>query len=319
MGWLRIYLENDRIVVEEEVTSIVRYFHAIDYEIDSTTVYLRCHYHEFSEQYEVLFADLQDRDGDVVVDIPAYLSGVSKTKVDATLQSSTSPLIIIKASKLLGETTLSSAVSVGDLTITVNDASSAFLGALVTIYSVASNTVTFGTVLTISGNDITIDTPVDLPYSTGDFVSFGDTNMAVDGSVTPQVFGVRNPTGQDVDFTVDFTRMLLSMTTSTEGDFSQFGNIPALTKGVVLRFKDGYYSNIFNVKSNAEFAELMYDFEFIPAKGSADAGVSGRFTFQKLGSVIRLKPFEDLEFVIQDDLSSLVKFNATVEGAGVTN
>jgi hypothetical protein len=150
-------------------------------------------------------------------------------------------------------------------------------------------------------------------------VQFGASDMSVDGSVTPVIFGIRNPTAQDIDFKVDITRIIFSMELSGTGDYDQFGNITALDNGLLCRFVNGETRNIFNVKTNRDLDNLMYDFKFILAGGGAPNGASGRFTFEKLGSVVRLKPFEDLQFIVQDNLTGLNVFEVLAQGAGVTD
>ena len=239
--------------------------------------------------------------------------------IDVSIQSSTSPLVIIKATELLAETTLTTLAVIDAKILSVASSTGAVVGDALTIYSTLNNRVSFFTILAINGNDITVDSPIDFAYEVGSFVQFGNTDMSVDGSVTPRIFGVRNPTAQDIDLAVDFTRMILSMELTGSGDYDEFGNIPALTNGLICRFVDGRKQNIFNVKDNREFDNLMYDFKFIAASGNAPDGLSGRFTFEKLGSVIRLKPFEDLQFIVEDNLTGLTTFEILLQGAGVTN
>ena len=112
------------------------------------------------------------------------------------------------------------------------------------------------------------------------------------------------------------------MQTTSLGTYSQFGNIAKLTKGLVCRFVNGTTLNIFNAKDNRELDNLMFDLKFIPSQGGAPDGLSGRLTFSKLGAVIRLRPFEDLQYIVQDDLTlgaNITKFEISVQGAGVVD
>lgn len=239
--------------------------------------------------------------------------------LDVVLQSSTSPLVIIKATELKGETTLTVEAIEDTYVFNVADTSGAVIDEIMTLYSVNENRVSFFVIKEINVNAITVDSLIDYAYEIGDFVQFGSQNMAVDGSVTPRIFGIRNPTAQDIELAVDFTRMILTMQLTSAGDYDEFGNIPELEKGLLCRFVDGEKRNIFNVKNNRDFDNLMYDFKFIDSLGQSPNGLSGRFTFEKLGSVIRLKPFEDLQFVVEDDLTNITLFEILLEGAGVTD
>jgi len=74
-----------------------------------------------------------------------------------------------------------------------------------------------------------------------------------------------------------------------------------------------------NAKDNRGLDNLMYDLKLIAAQGGSTDAVSGRFTFSKLGAVIRLKPLEDLQYIVQDDLSAINIFEISTQGSGVVN
>ena len=324
MGYLRIYKEINKVKVLEE-GKLLKYFEDFDFEIDATTVYLRCKYNEYSKDYKVLFADLQDEDGNVIPEsyIPTYLEAVGKNKVDATIQDSTAPIIITHFTKLLTETTVAIQPAKGDYILNVTDATGFVVDQYLTIYSVASNRVSFYHILAINTLAITLDTPIDFEYAVGDFVSVGDADMSVNGSVTPQIFGVRNPTGQDIALAFDVSRIIFAIECVGAVNLSQFGDIAGgILRGIVLRQVDGTYRNIFNAKTNAELKSLMYDVDIQTALGSQPAGVTGRLTFgsqSKLGVVVRLKSTEDLQLIVQDDLTSLTRFFIMAEGSEVTD
>ena len=239
--------------------------------------------------------------------------------VDVSVQDSTSPLVILKATQLIAETTLSTLAVQDAYTFTVTSPTGGVIGQQLSVYSPINNRVSFFEILNIVGSVLTVDTPIDFAYEVGASVQFGNTNLAVNGSVTPIVFGVRNTTTQDIELSADFTRMIITMQTTSLGNYSQFGNITRLTKGLVCRKVNGEKRNIFNVKDNRQLKNLMFDFDLISASGIAPDAVRGRFTFKKLGSVIRLRPFEDLQFIVQDNLTAITKFQILVEGAGVVD
>jgi hypothetical protein len=143
--------------------------------------------------------------------------------------------------------------------------------------------------------------------------------MNVDGSVTPQVFGIRNPAIADIPLSVDISRLMFAFLTATVPELSDFGDITnGLTKGIVVRKVDGTYENIVNFKSNFEMKNAMYDLEIQNAANNAQNGLTGRFTFERLGQVVRIGQNEDLQIIIQDDLTSLTSFNVIAEGSEVT-
>lgn len=246
-----------------------------------------------------------------------------RMKQDVTLQDSTSRLYVIKASNIIAETTLTSLTAKDDYIINVTSAAGFVVGQYLTIYNVADNKVFFSNILAINTLAITLDTPLDFEFAIGSFVSVGITNMNVDGSVTPQIFGIRNPTGQDVPLVVDITRIMFKCLTSSAVDLSQFGDIAGgLLRGIVIRRVDGDYQNIFNAKTNADIKLISFDYDPEVAGGAQQDGFTARLTFagqNKFGAVVRLASDEDLQVIIQDDLTSLVDFEMIAEGSEVVD
>jgi len=239
-------------------------------------------------------------------------------EVDVNVLDSTEPILIVKASQLVTETTLTSVTAKEDYIVNVTSAASFVVGQYLTIYSVPDNRVYFSNILAINALAITLDTPLDFEFPIGASVSVGNEEMAVDGSVTPQIFGIRNPSGVDIPLEVNITRLMFKCLTSSAIDLSQFGNIAGgLLRGLVVRRVDGTYSNIFNAKTNADLKTIMYDFNIEVAKVNQQDGFTGRLTFageNKLGAVVRIGADEDLQIVIQDDLTSLESFSIVAEG-----
>lgn len=240
---------------------------------------------------------------------------------DVNIQDQTSPVIIVPFHTNVANTTLGVAASPGDYTITVASPTSFAVGQYLTMYSIPSNSWFQAHILGIAGSVITLDTSVDQPYAIGDAVSVGSTDMRVDGSSTPVHFHIRHP-DPGIGMTGDITRLLIVMETTAEPGWNEFGDIAALTRGVVLRkaLSDGSYHNIFNAKKNSDFAALMYDWQNIDQAKFSVYGAKGRLTFggqNKIGVVIRIEIDEDLEFIVQDDITSLgtiLRFTAIAEG-----
>lgn len=240
--------------------------------------------------------------------------------VDVSVSDQTTPTAIVKFNQLHSGTTLASATSVGDISISVASPTGFVQGTYIVMYSNPINRYYVGSVVSVSGSDLTLDTPIDAEYPVGAIVGGAITDMSVNGSVTPQIYGLRGSDMQTpIAHVFDITRIIFSCTASSAIDLTTFANITALTNGLVLRKRDGEYYNIFNVKTNAEFAGLMYDFTIIEATNPAQGvdGFYGRLTFagqSKIGVAIRLNPGEDLEFVVQDDLSGIASLQVVAEG-----
>jgi len=239
---------------------------------------------------------------------------------DVSVQSGTAPLYVVKFSNVVAETTTTSLGALDDYVINVTSAASFAVGQYLTIYSVADNRVFFADILAINTLAITLDRPLDFPFPSGSAVSVGSTEMNVDGSVTPQIFGVRNPSVADVPLEVDISRLMFAILTATTPTLTDFGDITnGITRGVQIRRVDGTYQNICNFKTNNEMKNIMYDLEITSASSQSQDGLGGRFTFERLGQVVRIGAGEDLQIVIQDDLTSLDSFTIIAEGSEVTD
>lgn len=225
----------------------------------------------------------------------------------------TSPLIIAKLSTVEQETTLAVNGAIDDRTITVTDGTGFAPGKYLSLFNVAANRFYVGYIIGVAAEVITLDTPLDFAFTSGTFVTSGSTNLAVNGSVTPVTFALRN-TDQVIGTSAHLARIIFKGITASLGVLTEFGDLPGLTNGIVLRKKDGVYRNIFNAKTNGELKQIMYDFDLIPAANPAPDGFSGRFTFTKLGPFIELAPGEDIELIIQDDLTGLTEFEVMLEG-----
>lgn len=238
---------------------------------------------------------------------------------DVSVQDQVTPVLISQLNKKTGQTTLASAVEVEDTEITVALATGINNGSLIVI-STIDGRVYVGKATDISGAPtIIIDTPINFAFDIGTVVNFGETELNVDGSrAVPQIFSARG-TGGAIPVTLDITRIIFTMVTDSPVDLLKFGDLAILTNGLVLRRNDGIVSNIVNIKSNAAFANIAYDFTVYSAT-NPQQGVDGlvcRLTFagqNKMGVAVRIAPDEDFELLIQDDLTGLLEFSAVIEG-----
>ena len=293
---------------------------------------IRLFYTEYETQIlEYQFSDLVDSTGAAFESIAALFDWLDNNTgslakggtLDVILQDSTAPLMIVYGSKFIIQSTLTAPTTKNNYIINIASAASLATGQYLTIYDQASNRVFFANVLSVNLLAITIDTPLDFEFPIGSFVSVGSKNMNVNGSVTPQIFGIRNPTGLGVPLEFDVTRIMIRALTTGTADLSKFGDIiGGLLRGVVLRRVDGEYRNIFNVKTNGDLANIMYDFNIVVGVGNQQDGFNGRLTFagqNKMGAVVRIGANEDLQMIVQDDLTSLLNFTFIAQGSVVVD
>lgn len=178
-----------------------------------------------------------------------------------------------------------------------------------------------GEVVSVAGdNTVNLDRAINAVFPSATTVVQEETpELNVNGAITRQTFTVDAPLLGELDI----TRLLFQMTTTGAPTYNLFGDLTALTRGVQLRGLDGQISNHWNVKSNAELANLMFDFNiYLSTHPQGVNGLAGRLTYagqSKHGVTLRISPGESLEIIIQDDLSSLLSFRIIACGHLVTD
>jgi len=262
-----------------------------------------------------LKVDVSSEGGDPIdVNIESVALG---TEIDVNLQDQTTPTLILPAIQQLGADALDGVATVDSYTVDVVDSTGMTVGDHFRIINSAGNYYYWGTILGIATNTITLDNPIDYAYLSGSEVTWGNINMAVNGSVTPVHFHLR--TGSpSIPAPVDITRIIMSMATTDIPDFTEFGDIAGgLTRGLLMRIINGTMRNVLNVKTNADLAALAYDLAVYEADKKGINGIGWRLTFGssgKMGVVLRVTENGQIEFVVQDDLSSLLNMNIYFEG-----
>lgn len=165
----------------------------------------------------------------------------------------------------------------------------------------------------VSGNTITITTPIDHIFTVAAQGFRSNAEMNVNGSVTPVVFAVTPPAGTKWHI----RGMDLSMLDNTAMDDSTFAGITALPKGLVFRKKNGDYHSFFNIKTNGEFALRATTYEYSAKAPAGFYGLNVEFDFLgHFGTVVMLDADagDYLEVLVQDDLSAVNFFRATISG-----
>lgn len=196
-------------------------------------------------------------------------------------------------------------------------------GALIT----AGNIIEIGTasifiqarVLGIATDRIEIDSPMTSVFPDGTTVFIKTDDLKVDGSSTPQVFQISPETNQ----IGDITRIILKMEGSAPMDSGTFGPLPALTIGVLIRFKraNGDFTNLINFKTNGKFISKCFDHAFLPNNGNGVRLFVARLSYggqDKFGVVQRLdgRIGDQLQAVIQDDLTGATLLDFELAGQG---
>jgi hypothetical protein len=240
------------------------------------------------------------------------------------VQDQTSPPFDLYFIQLIGSiTSLTAPAAIDDLIVSLASVADCSVGNYFSMNATdGSDRFYFGEVLAVGASTVTLDTPVDYAFAASDPAFCTTRDLNVDGSVTSQVFDVRG-SGPASDIEIDVTRLILEITTSGAPPFDGFGDIAGgLTAGIVLRRVDGDTRNIWNVKTNSEFANIAYDYTTLSGFGPAVEGIIVRYTFagqDKHGVAVRLAAGDRLELIVQDDLTSLLSFRVIAAGHIVTD
>ena len=242
-----------------------------------------------------------------------------------TLQDQGTPSIITNFSILEQATTTTGDIAIGDYIIPVASVTGIITGKYLSVFDPVGVRFTNFFVVSVASLNVTIDRPSDFAYPSGSYVDVQDTNLAVDGSSTPVIAGIRNNAGgtppPGINLTMDVTRLMFYCIASSALDYTKFANLTALTNGLMCRKRDGEHNNIFNVKTNGEIAGIMFDFDISVASGSKGVdGFVGRITFagqNKMGVTQRIAINEDIELILQDNLSTITRLEVIAEGSVV--
>lgn len=212
--------------------------------------------------------------------------------------------------------TVATAADALDYDLIIADATGFNAGDTVQINGETSLAI-FAEIISIATNTLTLDRPLDRAVAIGESVTVVESNMVYDGSTTVRVYSITPPAG----FVFHITRIIFYLTHGSAGDLGLFGNIAALTRGVVVRGKvGGQYGTFTNWKTNADMKKDMFDVEFNTRSGGGGThGTSGRGSFNKIGVAVRLDgdAGDELQVVIQDNLTvggDLVSFEMNAQG-----
>lgn len=227
----------------------------------------------------------------------------------------TDRLIATPFSRFLGLVTLAIPAVLDANTITLEAGHGVTAGEVVALSE--EDTIYLGTVLLVETNVITLATPLNRAFSveaTGFRVRI---NMNEDGSSTHVTYSIAPSSYKWVA-----NRFLVAMKLTGEPDDGTFGDLDALTNGLVLRVcRNGSdRQNLFNFQDNSDFRLAAYDVTYNARTGPQGTyGMNVRLTFggvDKFARPITLDSATNdcLQLIIQDDLEALVQIHAIVEG-----
>ena len=237
------------------------------------------------------------------------------------VQDQTSRALDLFFIRQLGATTLLTQGNIGDYKLNLTNSAPFLAGNMVGVFTPTGQFFFARQIGPPVLNEITIDTPLDMSYPSGSVAIAASWNMNVNGSISPVIYQI-GPVGAGTGISVDITRLLFYIQDGSSMDDALFGGISALVNGIVLRKNDGIIQNIWNIKTNGEFALHAYDAQYTDKAPAGSYGFRVRNTYggqDKHGVTIRLIPGDTLELIIQDNLTGLEVFNAMAQGHIVTD
>lgn len=180
-----------------------------------------------------------------------------------------------------------------------------------------------GYVVSVNVNEITLDRllPDDFLISETSIIR-GSDNLAVAGSAASPITGYIGGLG----FTgqLDVTNIVITITSTNSPDWDTYGDHATLVYGCTLRVvydkgqPEERIVNLLNIKKNGDLAYMGDSIEVYDAALPINVnGIVARLGFggqEKRGVVLRLGANDELQYVIQDDLSSLLEHKVMARG-----
>ena len=146
--------------------------------------------------------------------------------------------------------------------------------------------------------------------TTGD--GSGTTNMNVDGSVTPVTFKIEPGAGD----LYKIARIIIFVEDNGTFDSDKWGNGITLANGFNFKLqRDNVTTDLigFSIKTTGEMASVCHDIDH-RSFGTGNEFVSFRWTFTKAGSAIDLYNEDELQLVVNDDMTNMIKMYVHAQG-----
>lgn len=236
-------------------------------------------------------------------------------KPEFKLSDQTSPAINYYFHRDKSTTALTNPVAIGATSATLNSVAGIVVGDYLYFFQPDGSWVSaFHVVNLPGGNVVDLDMPFDLAYAAGSVVIVSTHELNVNGSVTPVVHHItpliNNP--------IDITQVRIAITCAGDPDDSMFGDIVGgLANGIQFRkVTNGVYTNIGSIKTNGMLG-LFGQIEYHDKAGGGAFGVRVRIYLagqQNRGVVIRVNYGDEVQLVVQDNLTTLTSFNAIITG-----
>jgi hypothetical protein len=229
--------------------------------------------------------------------------------LDVFINDQTSSVVMPYLVREISETSFASEATIDSNSVTLAAGHGVVVGDIIVIKGQY-----IGRVLTVAGNVVTLNQRFNITYPAGTVAFRTSPNMAIDGSVTPVVFGLES--GPGIKF--DLYKLRIAFRGTVDMDDAKFASLTALTNGLFVRAKlsASRYNNYFNARSNSEF-HLRGKVTYSAKAPAGSYGMVFEFPLHDDNGVAFRVNHSDgarLEIIVQDNLSGLTYMEATVSG-----
>ena len=247
--------------------------------------------------------------------------GIWKSTSDVFIQSNTSnPFRAFLQTYDKIDITLTSAIDLDDYIISVSAGHGITAGDILIIYS--NNYFWQVIVLSVDTNDIILGAPSYIPFSVvGTTIIRGKRDLNVEGTLEAPIdfkFGIPSVHSNPIDISKAIITMGYSV---SQGDDGDFGNLTALTNGVLLRKSNAVTFNLGVYRNNQDFKLLGADVTYIDSAPAGDYGLDIVFNIQgqeNFDQVIRLYSGGFIHAYVRDDITDLNNFKISLIGSYTT-
>jgi hypothetical protein len=213
----------------------------------------------------------------------------------------------------LAADTIASTVTTLVYTFTATAGHGIIIGDEIILLDVIGSRSFYAEVMNVAVDVITVDRPIDHVFLAASTLGRRvTTEMAVDGSVTPQIFSIRAG-----DIPLDATRFMITMTSASAMDDSKFGSLAKLSRGLVLRIVNSFQKTMLCFKSNQEIKQFCFDLAYADKSPAGENGLSARLSYggqDKHGVTLRISTGDVIQWIVQDDLTGLLSMKISAQG-----
>lgn len=164
------------------------------------------------------------------------------------------------------------------------------------------------------GNILQLDRPLDHAHIIGNSVEQIQLNLKTTAGTlaSPVEYFCKPDESNKIWF---IQRLFIQMVHATQGTDDKFGNVAALTNGIVVRtYIDGVYETIANWKTNGDMRLSMFDVSYNDKAGSSLFGTSGRWILSSVAIRLDGSKGDYISIIIQDNLTTLTSLMIAGQG-----